>query len=133
MCTQELIWCSCGHGELLPINTCSRADLTGVCWTVVHGNHRLVVPMSCSYCKAGLHVRFPLAAAARPEGELATSIENAAMDQQVEDELRRVDATVELDELKGVDEPAELGDVVKTDWADFNLDPDFNSELWGYV
>ncbi|TKA83175.1 hypothetical protein B0A55_00711 [Friedmanniomyces simplex] len=38
MCTQKLIWCSCGHGEFLPIEKCSRAVKLGYCWTVIWGD-----------------------------------------------------------------------------------------------
>lgn len=53
MCTQRLIWCSCGHGEFLPIEKCRRAEKTGYCWTVVWGDHEVMVEMPCSYCKEG--------------------------------------------------------------------------------
>ncbi|KAF2772876.1 hypothetical protein EJ03DRAFT_348400 [Teratosphaeria nubilosa] len=55
MCTQELLWCSCGHGEFLPPQRCYTALSTGVCWTVVHGNSEVVMPFACAYCAAGLN------------------------------------------------------------------------------
>ncbi|KAK4544932.1 hypothetical protein LTR36_003837 [Oleoguttula mirabilis] len=72
MCTQQLIWCSCGHGEFLPIEKCSRATTVGYCWTVIWGDHNVVIPSRCSYCKAGLNAKGPLGSA-WPVGELATS------------------------------------------------------------
>ncbi|KAK5133726.1 hypothetical protein LTR08_007480 [Meristemomyces frigidus] len=60
MCTQQLIWCACGHGEFLPIEKCSRAVSLGYCWTVVWGDSAVVIPGRCSYCKAGLNERKPL-------------------------------------------------------------------------
>ncbi|RMY34918.1 hypothetical protein D0865_14046 [Hortaea werneckii] len=48
MCTQQLIWCCCGHGEFLPIEKCARAAKLGYCWTVVWGDHDVVIPLQCS-------------------------------------------------------------------------------------
>lgn len=67
MCTQELIWCSCSHGELLPIKTCPRAQRTGACWTVVHGDQKVVVDSVCTYCVLGLNEVRQLG---KPLGEL---------------------------------------------------------------
>ncbi|CAK3931631.1 Hypothetical predicted protein [Lecanosticta acicola] len=75
MCTQELIWCHCGHGELFPIQTCSRAKLLGFCYTIVHGNHAVVVESDCSYCQAGLNGGRGGLGSARPVGEVARRVE----------------------------------------------------------
>ncbi|KAK3115573.1 hypothetical protein LTR53_004933 [Teratosphaeriaceae sp. CCFEE 6253] len=55
MCTQQLIWCSCGHGEFLPIEKCAQAVARGYCWTVVWGDGVEAAPIAlpCSYCKEG--------------------------------------------------------------------------------
>lgn len=70
MCTQQIIWCNCGHGELLPIERCPKAIRDGWCYTILHGNHDIVVPDLCSYCKDGLNGLKPLVIAI-PTGELA--------------------------------------------------------------
>ena len=136
MCTQEIIWCSCGHGELLPIVMCAHAEAAGKCWTVVHGDHRIVLQMKCSYCLSGLADECnsngtstaALGTKARPEGELAAKIE--MMDRErlagefdfCEDSGALAISTREL--------PLELEDLVGADWTDVvNLDP----ELWQYV
>jgi len=140
MCTQEIIWCSCGHGELLPIIVCAHAEAVGTCWTVVHGDHRIVLQMKCSYCLSGvaddysgngtLAVAAALGTKARPEGELAAKIEmmdrkrlaSDDFDFSVGDGSGLADSAGEL--------PLELGDVLGADWNDVvNLDP----ELWQYV
>jgi hypothetical protein len=68
MCTQELMWCSCGHGEFFPIVRCPRATLLGACYIIVHGSQHPTRPRmpQCSYCAKGLNERHPLASA-RPE------------------------------------------------------------------
>ena len=132
MCTQEIIWCSCGHGELLPIVMCAHAEAAGKCWTVVHGDHRIVLQMKCSYCLSGLAdssgTTTALGTKARPEGELAAKIE--MMDRErlagefdfCEDSGALAISTREL--------PLELEDLVGADRTDVvNLDP----ELWQYV
>lgn len=124
MCTQEIVWCSCGHGELLPIVRCQNAESTGKCWTVVHGDHRIVLQMKCSYCVSGCVEEVPLSTKARPEGELAAKIENKSTEQNVGDALEYDEAANEAGQL-----PPELDDVVNTDWSNFSLDP----ELWQYV
>ena len=128
MCTQELIWCSCGHGELLPIFKCSTAEKTGVCWTVIHGDHRLVVEMRCSFCISGMKGR--LAANARPQGGLAEKIESVVDGLEPEKGQLGQENKQEDDELLQTagDIPWELDDVMKTDWSEFCLDPD----LWQY-
>ncbi|SMR58595.1 unnamed protein product [Zymoseptoria tritici ST99CH_3D1] len=78
MCTQLLIWCSCHHGEFLPINRCPQGLALGVCWTVVHGNGDIVVPQKCSYCMAGLNERAPLGGV-RPVAGLAVRVEGKGM------------------------------------------------------
>lgn len=135
MCTQEIIWCSCGHGELLPIDMCAHAEAAGKCWTVVHGDHRIVLQMKCSYCLFGSTVgageeeddyckinstRPALGTKARPEGELAKKIEMMERER-----LGGGGMAFSAGEL-----PLELEDVVGVDWSDaVNLDPD----LWQYV
>lgn len=126
MCTQEIIWCSCGHGEFLPIIKCPQAESTGACYTVVHGDHRVVLPMKCSYCISGLFDGAALGTKARPEGELAAVIERKSEGQVGGDAGALEDAAVAN---SAGDLPLELGDVVNTDWSDFNIDP----ELWQYV
>jgi hypothetical protein len=137
MCTQELIWCCCGHGELLPIVMCAHAETVGTCWTVVHGDHRIVLQMKCSYCLSGLAddcngsgtSTAALGTKARPEGELAAKIEMKDRERLAgveydfcEDDVGLVVSAGEL--------PLELEDVVGADWTDVvNLDP----ELWQYV
>ena len=136
MCTQEIIWCSCGHGELLPIVMCAHAEAAGKCWTVVHGDHRIVLQMKCSYCLSGLADECnsngtstaALGTKARPEGELAAKIE--MMDRE------RLAGEFDFCEHSGAlaistgELPLELEDVVGADWTDLvNLDP----ELWQYV
>lgn len=121
MCTQEIIWCSCGHGEFLPIIKCAQAEAVGVCFTVVHGDHRIVLPMKCSYCISGQSEIAALNTNARPEGELAAMIERKnGMGDGVEDGVAA--------NTNGHG-ALEVGDVVKTDWEEFDLDP----ELWQYV
>jgi hypothetical protein len=121
MCTQEIIWCACGHGEFLPIIKCPQAEAVGVCFTVVHGDHRVVLPMKCSYCISGQSERAALDTHARPEGELAAMIERKnGMSDGVED-----GAVANTDG----DGPLEGEDVTGTDWSGLDLDP----ELWQYV
>lgn len=126
MCTQEIVWCSCGHGELLPIVRCSHAQTLGKCWIVVHGDHRVLVQMKCSYCLNTPRGSQQLSTKARPEGELALKIEGGEKDE------KQQSSKVFLDE--GITNsagapPPELDDVVHTDWSDFSLDP----ELWQYM
>jgi hypothetical protein len=124
MCTQEIIWCSCGHGEFLPIIKCSQAEAVGVCFTVVHGDHRVVLPMKCSYCIAGQSEVAALNTNARPEGELAAMIDKKSETGRVDDGLEDGAAANTVGEvLLGVE------DVANTDWSGFDLDP----ELWQYV
>lgn len=143
MCTQEIIWCACAHGELLPIVKCAHAELLGTCWTVVHGDHRVVVQMRCSYCLSlgagGLSAGFGaceggngLGGKARPEGELAGRIEGLTKEGVERGGVggEREDAgEVWVGEDAEGQVPAELRDVVNTDWEGFTLDP----ELWQYV
>lgn len=136
MCTQEIIWCSCGHGELLPIVMCAHAEAAGQCWTVVHGDHRIVLQMKCSYCLSGLAdgcgssgASTALGTKARPEGELAAKIEMKDREKLAGGEFNFCEddggLTIAAGEL-----PLELEDVVGADWTDVvNLDP----ELWQYV
>lgn len=124
MCTQEIVWCSCGHGELLPIVKCDRADVTGVCFTVVHGDHRIVVHMQCSYCLTGPSERTTLGTKARPEGELAATIEktNEGESEDAKPEMRPSAS-------KAREAPLDVIDVSDWDWCDLGVEP----ELWQYV
>jgi len=120
---------------------CAHAEAVGTCWTVVHGDHRIVLQMKCSYCLSGLADDYSgsgtaaaaaaaLGTKARPEGELAAKIEmmdrkrlaSDDFDFSVGDGSGLADSAGEL--------PLELGDVLGADWNDVvNLDP----ELWQYV
>lgn len=124
MCTQEIIWCSCGHGEFLPIVKCSKAEATGVCFTVVHGDHRVVLPMECSHCISRQFERTVLNANARPEGELAAMIEKENERETLGDGLEDGAAASTAEEVS-----LGVGDVANTDWSGLDLDP----ELWQYV
>ena len=130
MCTQELIWCSCGHGELLPIVKCATAHSTGHCWTVIHGDHSIVIQMKCTYCNMGLQEHMPLPPA-KPEGELARTIESKAGTGTLDPSLEVKPAeTVDLEEssFEPTEPPWDLDDVLNPDFLDFDL----NSELWQY-
>jgi len=124
MCTQEIVWCSCGHGEFLPIIKCAQAEAVGVCFTVVHGDHRVVLPMECSYCISGQSEEASLNANARPQGELAAMIEGkngmGTLGDGVEDGAAA--------NTNG-DGPLEAEGLASADWSGFDLDP----ELWQYV
>ena len=125
MCTQEIVWCSCGHGEFLPIVKCPQAEAVGVCFTVVHGDHRVVLPMDCSYCISGQSGRAALSTNARPQGELAALIERNNANRATSDGL-------EDGAVANTDSGVTLGveDVASADWSSgFDLDP----ELWQYV
>jgi len=139
---QEIIWCSCGHGELLPIVMCAHAEAAGKCWTVVHGDHRIVLQMKCSYCLSGLadyhgsdSSTTALGTKARPEGELAAKIEMKERERLagVEFDFCEIDGGGDYDgglTFPAGELPLELQDVIGTDWTDVgNLDPD----LWQYV
>lgn len=112
MCTQQLIWCSCGHGEFLPIEKCPNAEATGTCWIAIHGDHNVVVPMSCSYCNLGFS----------KECALGSAKPAAAILPMEESELG-----VEVEQIPHMDFAPD--DVLSTDFTDFNLD----DELWQYV
>jgi hypothetical protein len=138
MCTQEIIWCSCGHGELLPIVMCAHAEAVGKCWTVVHGDHRIVLQMECSYCLSGLADDYSgsgtaaaLATKARPEGELAAKIEKKDRERLAGGEFDFCEDDGGLGISAGeLPLPLDSEDVVGADWTDVvNLDP----ELWQYV
>ncbi|KAM0717442.1 hypothetical protein Q7P37_007294 [Cladosporium fusiforme] len=129
MCTQEIIWCSCGHGELLPIVKCLHTEVLDTCWTVVHGDHRIVVEMQCSFCRSGLTSSERLGTKARPEGQLAEKIEKAKVEKQQSFCEDLVGSAENCAENTAGQLPLELQDVVHTDWENFTLDP----ELWQYV
>jgi hypothetical protein len=96
----------------------------GVCFTVVHGDHRVVLQMECSYCISGLSERAPLDTKARPEGELAAMIEKTSEGHGLGVGLEDTTEANPAGEVpRGLDE---LGNV---DWSKFDLDP----ELWQYV
>ncbi|KAK4494144.1 hypothetical protein PRZ48_014442 [Zasmidium cellare] len=119
MCTQELIWCSCGHGEFLEIKKCRNGHLTGRCWTVVHGNHHLVVPAECSYCRNGLNRRKPLGSP-RPRDELARKVEE---NQDVELGKMLEEGLEEAKLMEGCGgNDFGMEDVLSTDWSGFDLE-----------
>lgn len=118
MCTQEVIWCACGHGEFLPIVKCQQAELTGVCFIMLYGDHRIVVPVVCSWCRLNPHAR---RRSDEERGLALTKMFEVNNEQQPTVNERNTTGT----EQKG-DPPQELADVVMTDFEDFTLD----SELW---
>jgi len=123
MCTQQLIWCNCGHGEFLPIEKCTRATTTGYCWTIVWGDHSIIVPGSCSYCKQGLNKERPLGSALPREQQGAVDV-----DQRKTTEESVVDGFLGGTGL--LTPPLELDDVINTDFtSDFDLSRDF----WQYA
>ena len=129
MCTQRVIWCGCGHGEFLQPKRCPVGARHGNCWLVLHGDHRVVVDMKCSYCKAGLNVMKPLCSP-RPRGRLAKEIEDNMGEMVVEQDC---DADVmeqePLSSAVGSKPTTEFDDVLYTDFGnDFNL----SDELWQY-
>lgn len=96
----------------------------GRCWTVVHGNHNLVVPAVCSYCRTGLNKRKPLGSP-RPRDDLAKTVEEN-QDPDLEKMLEEG-----LEEAKWTDECGNgfsMEDVMNTDWSNFDLEKDM--ELW---
>ncbi|KAF2164896.1 hypothetical protein M409DRAFT_56253 [Zasmidium cellare ATCC 36951] len=130
MCTQELIWCSCGHGEFLEIKKCRTGHLTGRCWTVVHGNHHLVVPAACSYCQSGLNKKKPLGSP-RPRDELAKKVEanqDVELGKMLEEGL--LEEAKWLEECAGDGAFSSLEDVLSTDWSGFDLERDVDVDLW---
>ncbi|KAK4617714.1 hypothetical protein CLAFUW4_12146 [Fulvia fulva] len=148
MCTQELIWCSCGHGEFLPINLCTQGQRLGTCWTIVHGDHNIVLASRCSYCQAGLNRRRPLRSP-RPRGDVARGVEaNGEVD--VEEELERLlegsgDEGVEVEVgALAAQTNAEMdgGEVVEGSVGEFSFDDvmstdwekgfELGDELWNF-
>jgi len=69
MCTQELYWCRCGHGEFFPIVKCASADILGTCWIVVHGDKNTVLDCPCTYCAFGMNDCVALSANVRPDAD----------------------------------------------------------------
>lgn len=151
MCTQQLIWCCCGHGEFLPIEKCARAAKLGYCWTVVWGDHKVVIPSRCSYCKAGLNEKCPLGSALTPERRtLANPKPNKQTNTALEEALVRHDTGMSdcgygiADGLKAFQmpedfafenaskglttSPGEVEDILNTEFKDFDLSQD----LWQY-
>lgn len=87
----------------------------GRCWTVVHGNHRLVVPATCSYCRNGLNKKRQLGSP-RPRDEVAKRVEDnqdAGLGKMLEETLEGVEADC--------GNSYSLEDVMSTDWSDFDL------------
>lgn len=128
MCTQEVIWCACGHGEFLPIVKCQQAERTGICYTVLHGNHNIVVPVACSGCSSGL-IRLLTHPSAQPKETLAKMNELKDEQQPTYKAVlpgTKEDNAAEEEQKGGL--PEELADVVMTDFDNFTLDP----ELWQY-
>ncbi|RMZ09151.1 hypothetical protein D0862_03708 [Hortaea werneckii] len=151
MCTQQLIWCCCGHGEFLPIEKCARAAKLGYCWTVVWGDHNVVIPSQCSYCKAGLNWKCPLGSAltqeqrrpdpSEPNNQTSTSSKQTlagnaigASDcgQGIADGLETLQMPDDFafdGPGKGLTTPpGELEDILNTEFKDFDLSQD----LWHY-
>ena len=128
MCTQELVWCNCGHGESLPIEKCSHAAKLGTCWVVVHGNHCIILEISCSYCKTGLNKKIPLESPI-PHGELAKKMgRNADLNHPRLDKENIPEVTI-AEEEPDLDPQLECGynDVLSTDFSgNFGLADD----LW---
>ena len=95
---------------------------------MVHGDHRVVVEMCCSYCKAGLNGRRALGSP-RPQGELVTRIENNISNAEAQEskDQPRVDDMWSL--LAQPEEQAwDLGDVMNCDFGDgFSLMDDVNT------
>lgn len=91
---------------------------------MVHGDHRVVLPMECSYCISGQSERAALNTNARPEGELAAMIERKNGMGLTGDGIEDGPVANAAGNV-----PAEVEDVVNTDWSGFDLDP----ELWQYV
>jgi hypothetical protein len=127
MCTQEIIWCKCGHGEFLPVTKCSIGKQFDDCWLVLHGDHRIVVEMDCSYCKAGLdkilHLRSP-----RPRADLANQIETSTNTTMA---LARQESGLEEGSMSG---SGEIGNSSVTDVLDTDFGAGFNlaEEFWQY-
>lgn len=128
MCTQRVIWCGCGHGEFLLPKQCPLGVKFGNCWLVLHGDHRIVVEMDCSYCKAGLNRMKPLESP-RPQGQLARDVE-ANIDAKLFDEDTGNPSQGDCHHDSTVTEPSWISnDVINTDFSGgFNL----SEELWHY-
>ncbi|RMY95275.1 hypothetical protein D0861_00775 [Hortaea werneckii] len=134
MCTQQLIWCCCGHGEFLPIEKCARAAKLGYCWTVVWGDHKVVIPSRCSYCKAGLNEKCTLGSALTPERRTLNNPKPSTpvCGQGVADGLE----TFQMPENFAFENasnglttsPREVEDILNTEFKDFDLSQD----LWHY-
>ena len=95
----------------------------------MHGDHRVVIDMECSYCKTGLNERRPLGSP-RTRGELAEKIESNC-EEKVTDEAcpQEVDGHSLLP-ITVNDPLAEFDDVLDCDFGDgFNL----SDELWQYA
>lgn len=147
MCTQELIWCSCGHGEFLPIVKCVSADILGTCWTVVYGDRDVVLDMKCSYCTMGFNDRVALSANTRPDANRDQKMMEKWQEEADEQEKQIMGRGTEQTEMKmevPTDENKEdvamgeasgemadtgLDDVLDTDWDQFFADKD----LWQYA
>ena len=129
MCTQRVIWCACGHGEFLQPNRCPLGARVGNCWLVLHGDHRIVVDMECSYCKAGLNTKRPLSSP-RPRGALATRIEDNVDEEVFEQDMKS--NLVEDADCNNTTEAKpmwEFDDVLNTN---FSGEFDLSQELWQY-
>ncbi|EME40688.1 hypothetical protein DOTSEDRAFT_136331 [Dothistroma septosporum NZE10] len=139
MCTQELIWCSCGHGEFLPIELCTTGQLIGTCWTIVHGDHNIVLQSRCSYCQAGLN-RKGMLGSARPTDGIAERVEaggrigeggmNGKEIDEFDGELGKLLEEVETKTKEERSfEKFSFDDVMSTDWE---KGFDLSDELWNY-
>ncbi|KAI6848211.1 hypothetical protein KC332_g2704 [Hortaea werneckii] len=146
-----LIWCCCGHGEFLPIEKCARAAKLGYCWTVVWGDHNVVIPSQCSYCIAGLNEKCPLGGAltqeqrtlgnpkpikqtniASEEPIVRQDIGASGCGQGIADGLETLQMPEDFEfenASKGLStSPGELEDILNTEFKDFDL----SQELWHY-
>ena len=91
---------------------------------MVHGDHRVVVQMKCSYCNSGLFEKAALSTKARPQGELAAMIEKKSEEEVLGNGLEDGVAANSAGEVT-----LGLDDVVNADWSGLDIDP----ELWQYV
>lgn len=146
MCTQELIWCSCGHGEFLPIVKCESAEILGTCWTVVYGDRDIVLEMKCSYCTKGFMDRVALSANARPdadrdqrmigdcrqeakEGDIVKNENVSSETTKVHEDGVKDVAMEETASVNGAPRQEEIEDALETDWDKFFVGQD----MWQYA
>lgn len=135
----------------MPIEKCARAAKLGYCWTVVWGDHDVVIPLQCSYCKAGLNLKFPLGSAltqeqrrpdhAEPNKQTSTTLAQPLVGNAIGasgggqgvadglETLQRPDDFAFDNPSKGLTTSSgELEDILNTELKDFDLAQD----LWHY-